>query len=190
MGSAENVLVLALFDSEVAADEAVAALKAWDKANEQVKLGGIGVLVKDASGKIKEHKIGPTQGRKGVGIGVVLGVVAAIPTGGLSLLPGVVGGAIAGGIVGSAFHQGFQNLSKADAERISTELDAGHAAVGVLTRPDQADEVLAKLAQYGGKTETHEVSDQELREVGQVTGATSQPVQPSQSSEQGTPPQA
>jgi uncharacterized membrane protein len=190
MATTDNVLVLAMFDTETAADEAVAALKAWDKANDQVKLGGIGVLVKDEFGEIKQHKVGPAQGRKGAGIGVVLGVVAAIPTGGLSLLSGIVGGAIAGGAVGSAFRKGFHDVSKADAEQISKELDAGHAAVGVLVRPDQTDVVMAKLTQFGGKAEKHEVSDEELREVGQATGATGQPTQPPQSSEQSAPPQA
>jgi hypothetical protein len=42
-------------------------------------------LVKDENGEIKEHKLGRRAGKKGMGIGVALGVVAAIPTGGLSL---------------------------------------------------------------------------------------------------------
>lgn len=188
MGVADNVLVLAMFDTESAADEAAAALKAWDKANDQVQLSGIGVLAKDELGDIKQHKIGPAQGRKGVGVGMLLGVVAAIPTGGLSLLPGLAGGAIAGGAVGSAFHKGFRDLSKADAERITHELDAGHAVVGVLTPPDQADTVLAKLAEHGGRTESHEVSDDELRETAQMTNAASQPTQEPQASEQNPQP--
>ena len=50
-----------------------------------MKVDGIGVLVKDSDGKIKEHKLGKQAGKKGMGIGVALGVIAAIPTGGLSL---------------------------------------------------------------------------------------------------------
>ncbi len=190
MGTMENVLVLAMFDTESAADEAAAALKAWEKANDQVQLGGIGVLVKDEFGEIKQHKIGPRQGGKGTGVGMILGVVAAIPTGGLSLLPGLVGGAVGGSVVGSLFHKGFHDLSKTDAERISSELDSGHAAVGVLAPPDQADTVLAKLAEHGGRTEAHEVSDEELQAAAQATTNVSQPNQPPQATEQATPPQA
>jgi hypothetical protein len=32
--------------------------KQWDKASEEIKLGAIGVLVKDDKGKIKTHKLG------------------------------------------------------------------------------------------------------------------------------------
>jgi len=190
MGTMENVLVLAMFDTESAADEAAAAVKAWDKANEQVKLGGIGVLVKDELGEIKQHKIGPRQSGKGTGVGMILGVIAAIPTGGLSLLPGLVGGAVGGGVLGSLFHKGFHDLSKTDAERISNELDAGHAAVGVLAPPDQSDAVLAKLEEHGGRAETHAVSDEELQAAAQAAPDTSQSNLPPQATEQSVPPQA
>ena len=57
-------LVLAFFGNEAAADNAVEAIKQWDKADKDVKLGGIGVLVKDDKGKIKTDKLGraPHQG--------------------------------------------------------------------------------------------------------------------------------
>jgi hypothetical protein len=48
-------LVLAIFPSETAADEAAAGLKKWEKANDEIKKGAIGVLVKDNTGKIKAH---------------------------------------------------------------------------------------------------------------------------------------
>ena len=96
---AENTqLVLAYFDSEAAADQAVDAVKSWDQAREDIKLGNIGVLVKGADGKVKEHKLGPRDTAKGAGIGLALGALLAIPTGGLSLL----GGALVGGAAGAA----------------------------------------------------------------------------------------
>ncbi len=51
-------LVLAIFPSETAADQAAAELKGWEKANKEIKQGAIGVLVKDNDGKIKAHKLG------------------------------------------------------------------------------------------------------------------------------------
>jgi hypothetical protein len=80
--------VLAFFDSEDAADQAAKALKDWEKATEYMKVDAIGVLVKDENGEVKEHKLGKRAGKKGMGVGVALGVVAAIPTGGASLLGG------------------------------------------------------------------------------------------------------
>ncbi len=188
--SQDNVLVLAIFDNEASADEAVAALKSWDKANELVKLGGIGVLVKDENGKIKEHKLGPHQGKKGAGVGLVLGIVAAIPTGGLSLVGGMATGAIGGGVVGSFFHKGFHELKKEDADRIDQELNAGRAAVGVLVEPVDADVVTAQLVKHGGTPEKLSISDDTLKDAAEKTGVTAEPMQPPQGTGQSTTPPA
>jgi hypothetical protein len=148
-------VVIAFFDSEVAADQAAESLRSWEKASEEMKLGAIGVLVKDENGKVKDHKLGKREGKKGVGIGAILSLVAAIPTGGLSL----VGGAVGGGVVGEFFHKGLK-MSGEDATRINSELDAGHAAVGALVEWDLADLVAGKLKEMGGTPEVHEVTEE------------------------------
>jgi hypothetical protein len=127
-GGEAQQLVLAFFASEDAADEAAKGLRDWEKATEYMKADGIGVLVKDDDGKVKEDKLGRRAGKKGMGIGVALGVVAAIPTGGLSLAGGVLGGAGGGAAIGEFFHKGLK-MSDEDTARIGRELDAGHAAV-------------------------------------------------------------
>ena len=95
---ADNQVVLGIFADEAAADTAVEALKAWDKATDEIKLGAIGVLVTDEDGQIKEHKLGSRSGKKGAGIGLVLAVIAP-PT----LLAGIVGG----GVLGHFHHKGL-----------------------------------------------------------------------------------
>src|SRR5512139_261475 len=100
-----NQLVLAFFTNEDEADYAVNEIKGWDKASKEVKLGAIGVLVKDEKGKIKTHKLGARKGATGA----VLFGLAALLTGGMSVL----GGAVLGGIVGSLFHKG-PGMSKDD----------------------------------------------------------------------------
>jgi len=150
---AKKQFVLAFYESEAAADEAVNQIKQWDKASKEVKLGAIGVLVKDDKGKIKTHKLG----QKKTGTFAVLGALAAVLTGGATVL----GGAVVGGILGAFFHKGL-GLSKDDLARIGAELDGGKAAVGVLVQPDEAAGVSAKLAELGGKPETHEVSEEAL----------------------------
>jgi hypothetical protein len=171
----ENVLVLALYDTEADAVQASAALMTWSKATPEIRLGGVGILVKDAYGHIQQEKIGPRQGAKGAGIGLLLGLIAAIPTGGLSLLPGLVSGAVAGGAIGSLFHKGFHELSREDAERINRELDAGHAVVGVLVDPIDATEVTAVLVKHGGTAEEHGISDATLQHAAEMTGASAPP---------------
>ena len=92
-------MVLAFFANEADADAAVDAIKQWDKASKDVKLGAIGILVKDDKGKIKTHKLG----KRKTGTGAVLFGLAAVLTGGASLL----GGVVFGGIVGSLFRKGL-----------------------------------------------------------------------------------
>jgi uncharacterized membrane protein len=153
-------LVLAFFESEGAADDAALSLKLWAKANRRVRLDGVGVLVEDEEGRIKTHKLGPQQGKKGAGIGAALGLLAAIPTGGLSPLEG----AVRGGLVGLLFHARL-GLSFPDTALISKRLEVGQAAVGVLALEQQAHVVSEKLVELGGVAQVHEVSRAAARQA-------------------------
>jgi len=133
-------LVLAFFDTEDAADQAAKALRDWEKATEYMKVDAVGVLVKGDDGKVKEHKLGKRAGKRGMGIGVALGLIAAIPSGGLSL---------AGGVLGQFFHKDLK-MTDEDTARIGRELDAGHAAVGVLTWDVETESVSKKPTGLGG----------------------------------------
>ena len=157
---AKKQLILAFFENEDAADGAVDEIKQWDKASKDVKLGAIGVLVKDDEGKIKTHKLG----KRRTGTGAVLGVLAGILSGGLTVL----GGAVVGGIIGAFFHKGL-GMSKEDLARIDDDLDGGRAAVGILAKADEADDVSAKLAELGGEPETHEVTEEALEQAETAT---------------------
>jgi hypothetical protein len=158
-----NQLVLAFFGSELEADYAVEQLKGWDKASKEVKLGAIGVLVKDDKGKIKTHKLGSRKGMTGA----VLFGLAALLTGGMSVL----GGAVLGGIVGSFFHKGL-GMSKEDLARIDGDLSGGKAAVAVLAKPDEAASISDKLAELGGVPESHDISDEVVAEAVAAVEAT------------------
>ncbi len=162
-------MVMAFFENEAAADAAVEAIKQWDKADKDIKLGAIGVLVKDEEGKIKTHKLG----KRKTGTGAVLFGLAAVLTGGASLL----GGLVFGGIVGSFFHKGL-GLSKDDLARIDGDLNGGKAAVAVLVNEDEAAALSAKLAELGGVPETHEVSDAVVEEA--VAAAEEAPEEPAE----------
>jgi uncharacterized membrane protein len=159
---AKKQLVLALFENEAAADEAVKAVKAWDKASKEVKLGSIGVLVKDDKGKVKTDKVGARH----TATGVAGGLLAVALTGGANLLAG----AVIGGITGGFFHKGL-GMPKEDLERVSGELDGGRAAVCILAADDEAAAVSAKLTELGGKAETHEVTEAPIEEAAKATGA-------------------
>lgn len=157
-------LVLAFFDNEAAADQAVDALKQWDKANDDIKLGAIGVLVKDEKGEIKTHKVGKRAAGKGAKTFAVLGVVAGVLSGGLTILGGLVGGAVMGGVLGSFFHKGL-GIPKEDLARINAELDGGKAAVGLVVKSEEVAALVAKLAELGGKPEAFEVTDEAVEQA-------------------------
>jgi uncharacterized membrane protein len=153
-------LVLSFFENEAAADEAVKQVKEWDKATREVKLGNVGILVKDDKGQIKTHKLGPRR-TKTWAIG---GAIAGVLSGGLT----VVGGAVLGGILGSFSRKGL-GIPKEDMARIEGELNNGRAAVVILAaHATEADFLTAKLAELGGTSETHEVADEVVEEAAAV----------------------
>lgn len=156
-------LVLAFFENEAAADQAVDAVKQWDKASKEIKLGAIGILVKDDKGKIKTHKLG----KRKTGTGAIIFGLATVLTGGATLLAG----AVFGGVVGSFFRKGL-GMSKDDLARIDGELDGGKAAVCILAALDEAAAVTAKLAELGGIAESHEVSEEVVQEAEAVAEET------------------
>jgi uncharacterized membrane protein len=144
----------------VAANE----LKGWEKANDDIKRGAIGVLAKDKDGKIKAHKLGTRETARGAGVGAVLGIIATVLSGGLALLAGVVGGIIVGGIVGSFVHRGL-GMSQEDLRLLGERLDAGGAAVAVLVPADEAAATTAELKKLGGDITTYQVSEEALQQA-------------------------
>ena len=157
----DKQVVLAVFADEAAADAAVEGLKLWDKADDDIKLNAIGVLVLDDKGKIKTHKLGRRSTAKGAGIGLVLAVIAP-PT----LLAGVIGG----GVLGALHHKGL-GIKSEERDRIAAELSDGKAAVGVLAADIDAATVSAKLVELGGSVEVLTVTEEAVAEVDEVAPA-------------------
>ena len=158
---ADTRVVLGIFAGEEDADAAVESLKAWDKADVDIKLESIGVLVLDDKGKIKTHKLGKRSVGKGAGIGLLLAVIAP-PT----LLAGIIGG----GVLGALHHKGL-GLSAEERDRIAAELTDGKAAVGVLAYVAQANAISDKLTELGGTARTIELTDEAAAEAAAVAPA-------------------
>jgi hypothetical protein len=151
----DKSVVLAIFDNESKADAAVDSVKAWDKADDSVKLSAIGVLVLDDKGEIKTHKLGSRSVGKGAGIGLILAMLTPV---------GLAAGIVGGGVLGALHHKGL-GLTEKDRDRISSKLLDGKAAVGVLAKPDEAPAVANKLEELGGVPEVHAVSDDALKQA-------------------------
>lgn len=151
MSDKNKNVVLAIFESERAAESAVDSLKSWDKNEDRVKVGTVGVLVLDESGDVKTQKMGKRHIGKAAGIGMVLGMLTPI---------GLAAGAIGGGVIG--LHRKGLGFNDEDRDRISAELSGGRAAVGVLAKADEAPMIAEKLKEFGGTPEVHAVDEAAL----------------------------
>lgn len=155
-------VVVAFFANETAAQEAIEQLKSWDKADEEVKLGNIGIIFKDGD------RVKTQSGRKtgtGATIGAAaVGIVAAALTGGLGLLGGVVAGGALGGVAGS-FFQKSTNLPDEAVARIGEQLDTGRVAVVVACDTYEVELVRDHLEQSGGEVWEYAVSKAALKEA-------------------------
>ncbi len=160
MANKNHNVVVGIFSSESAAESARDALKSWDKATDDIKLGAIGIITLE-NGKIKTHV--PRQAGKGAVAGAATGVIAA-------LLPavGLVGGALvgtAGGAVVGAFMKKNLNLSKDDLKQIAEHLDQGKAAIVVTADDHEIAAVTAQVEQLGGITRKYEIPAEGLEEA-------------------------
>ena len=146
-----NTVVLATFNDELSADTAAASLKESGVA----KGDAIGVLVLDEQGELKADKVGKRSWGKGAGIGAVVALVTPV---------GLAAGLIGGGLLGGLHHKNL-GLDEEDRERISSDLQGGKAAVGVLAPVSEANVVAERLSELGGTAETHDVSDEAVEEA-------------------------
>ena len=145
---ADRQLVLAVFPDEVAADSAAVSLKDSGIADGDA----IGILALDSDGKLKQDKVGAHSTGKGAAIG---GVIAVFST-------ALLGPAVLTGVAVGALHHKNLGLSDGDKARLTVELNAGKAAVGVMSHSETASAVADRLTQLGGAPERHEVTDEAL----------------------------
>lgn len=143
---AEKQLVLSFFADEPAADAAAQSIKDAGTASGD----SMGILVLDATGNLKIDKVGARSWGAGAGVGACLFLLGPAGVG-----VGVLGGTAAGGL----HHKGLK-LSDEDKARITADLGAGKAAVGVLAKIGDAPAIAAALTGLGGTTSGHDVVDE------------------------------
>ena len=141
-------LVLAVFPDELAAQHRRSAEGLRDHRWRRHWDSGL-----DSEGKLKQDKVGARSTGKGAAIGGVL----------LLLGPAALGVGVLGGAAAGALHHKSLGLSDADKARITVDLNAGKAAVGVLAHPDTAPALSDKLTQLGGIPEAYQISDEAVQ---------------------------
>lgn len=159
-GNSNDQVVIAFFPSAEEAERAAEALKKWDDANDDIKLGAVGTISKD--GDDVKTQLGRKTG-KGLAVGAVLGVVAAA-LGPVGLIGGAVAGGAFGGVVGS-FLKKSVNLDKDAIAKIGAELDRGQVAVVVACDDFEVGPTSDQLAMAGGTVQQYEVPTEALEEA-------------------------
>src|SRR5215470_4669055 len=128
MSEAHEHAVIAVFDDPTKAEPAAHDLMDWDKANDDIKLGAVGLITRDGGdwgqGEIKTKNFSSRNTGKGAKIGLGLGVLAAVASGGLTLVPGAIGGVVAGAAVGSVSRTGL-GITDDERQQLVGELDGG-----------------------------------------------------------------
>jgi hypothetical protein len=147
--------VVALFESEAAADAAAEALIDWDEANNDINACAIGVLVRDSDGDVSDHKFDVRTGARSTRIGAVLGLAVALPEAGNGISAEVAAGVMAGSIASALFCRALQ-LSRDGGGCAARDTGGGSAVVGVLVPAERVSAVAEKLVELGGTPETHE----------------------------------
>jgi uncharacterized membrane protein len=164
-------LVVAYFDSKDQAEQAADALKSWDKASEDIKLGALAVVSKNDKGKVETTKMGPRNTGKGAVIGVIAGAAVGLLTGGLSIVGGAILGTALGAGAGALSKQGI-GLTQEDMDQMKSEVDAGHAALLVMVDAAEVADTTAELTRLGGKAQAREVAPEAVTQAEQALSST------------------
>jgi uncharacterized membrane protein len=154
-------VVLAFFDNADLAEGAAHDLMNWDKANDAIKLGAIAILTNTPDGRLVANRFKANKAGSGATVGLLIGAVTGLLTGGLSLLGGAVGGSLLGGVVG-ALSQESIGISEDDLSAISAQLRKGKAALSVLCDDFEVDATVTQLKQAGGDARHFGVSTKVL----------------------------
>lgn len=160
MAKNENV-VIAVFDDQAAAEQGMNAVRKWDKADTEVKLGAIGTVYKK-NGKVKT-RVGRKAG-KGAGVGAVVGIIAGVLSGGATLIGGAAAGGVLGAITGSFFKRSL-HLTKEEILELGEKLDAGQVAVVVTCDENEVEGTSAVLKEAGGAIAAYDVPEEAIDEA-------------------------
>ena len=161
-------VIIDYFDGADKADDAADSLKAWDKDNDNVKLGGIAILTWQ-DGKMKTRKVGTRETGKGAGWGTALGAAVGVLSGGVTLIGGALVGAAAGAVTGSLFHKGL-GLTDDDKSQLEEKLKSGGAALVVMASDDELDATKQFLNGLNeGEVQDYQVPDDSAQKLEEAT---------------------
>ncbi len=155
-----DVLVLAYYADADAAEAAAKNLKEWDKEDDGVKLGAIGVVTLDEkTGHLRVDEIGQRNAKTGALWGTAIGAGLGLITGGIGVIPGMLLGAAIGGGAGSLDHKSL-GMSDSDAATLTKNLQEGGAALGIMCDDFEVEPTRARMILEGGTVAYFSVPDE------------------------------
>lgn len=164
MADAPIQLTVAAFQDENAAGEALKQLRELKK-TKLIGLVDAAVIRKDEDGKIRIKETGDMSGKKGAGIGVLIGGAVGLLAGPIGLWAG--GGAIAGWLAARR-DKGFRNERL---EKIGEALQPGTSAIIAVVEHKWVSELENELAEAGADVTTEILADtiaEQLKEGGEL----------------------
>jgi hypothetical protein len=150
------VVVLGRFESVPPARDAAQAVVKWAADEAEVKLGPVSVISRDEQGELFTENFGRGKRGKGAKVGVGVGALAAVLSGGLTLIPTAIAGALLGGAGGSLARDRVQ-LTSAELERIWGELEGGRGILVVQCQADDVAAVSGRITASGGHVDAGEL---------------------------------
>jgi uncharacterized membrane protein len=161
-------LAIAYYVNAAAAKAAADDLMEWDKHNDDVELGAVGIVTLNRSnGEIEVDEIGERHTKHGALWGTGIGLGLAVLSGGLALIPGLIGGAAIGGGLGYLNHKSL-GMTDEDVAKLADHLKSGGAALGVMCDDFELAATTAKMVQEGGRTEYYELAQEAKEAVADV----------------------
>ena len=158
MANDNNVLVVAYYGSTAEAEQAADALKDWDDANDDIKLGAIAVLtLHPGTGEIQAHEVGQRETKGGTLWGTAIGAAVGLLSGGIALIPGMLVGAGGGAAVGAMKTKSVE-MDEQDRLTIANQLRNGLTGLAVMADNFEVDATMAKMISLGGRSESYRLA--------------------------------
>ena len=150
-------LIVASFTDDTTAGAALDAIRRLKSAG-LASIEDAAVIRKDDDGKTRVKNTLDSATVGGAAVGAFLGAVLLV----FFPLLGLVGGAVAGGLVG---HSLGRHVEKSFVDDVSKQLEAGQSALFVLLGSDNVDAVVAALRPIEGGTLVQTTLDPELEQA-------------------------
>ena len=164
MANKNRNLIIAYYPSKYKAEQAAKDLKNWEKSQNDIKLGGIGIITEDEEGNLKTKKVGAYATGTGAKWGLILGAAAGILSGGITLIGGAIAGLAGGAVAGALFHKKI-GMDDDDKARLIQHLKDGGAALAIMADDEEVDPTKFELSSLGGEVESYTVPEETADEL-------------------------